>query len=56
MEGVVARIEQSYRERPREIYILYANAKYGDVWEHAGCFREVVATSDYTIYQAVGPQ
>jgi SAM-dependent methyltransferase len=54
MEGVVARIEQSYRERPREIYILYANPRHDDVWERASCFQKVAATGDYTIYRA-GP-
>jgi len=56
MEGMVARIEQSYRRRPHEIYILYANAIHGDLWERASCFRKVTVTGDYTIYHAAGYQ
>jgi len=56
MEGVVARIEQSYRERPREIYVLYANALFGEVWDRASCFRKIAATGEYTIYQTVRHQ
>jgi len=56
MEGMVARIEQSYRKQPREIYVLYANALFGEVWEGASCFRKVVATSEYTIYQTAEHQ
>jgi SAM-dependent methyltransferase len=52
MERVVARIEQSYRERPREIYVLYANPQHDDTWERASIFRKIAETGDYTIYHA----
>ena len=56
MEGVVARIERSYRERPREIYVLYANALFGEVWDRASSFRKIAATGEYTIYQTARHQ
>ena len=54
MERMIARIEQSYRERPREIYILYANPMVGELWDRASCFRKVTANGDYAIYKTDG--
>ncbi len=57
MAGVVAGIERSCRERPREIYVLYANARHADesvreVWEHASLCRTGAATDDWTVYRS----
>ena len=52
MQGMAARIGQSYRERPAQIYVLYANPQHSDIWERAGCFHTIEATGDYSIYRA----
>jgi SAM-dependent methyltransferase len=55
MERMVARIEQSYRERPRDIYVLYANSKHSDVWDRAACFRPVTRTDYFAVYTTAAP-
>ena len=55
MEGVAARVERSYRENPREIYVLYANPTQAEVWERAGCFRKVASPGNAVIYQTDPP-
>lgn len=52
MERVGERIERSYRERPRDIYVLYVNPKEADAWERAASFRKVAGSGDYVIYKA----
>jgi hypothetical protein len=54
MERMVAKVARSYRERAREIYILYVNPMLGELWEQAGCFKTVVANGDYAIYKTKG--
>jgi len=53
MAGVVARIAESYRAHPREIYILYATPQHATVWRSANCFQQISSTPDYVIYKTV---
>ncbi|VTT97158.1 Uncharacterized protein OS=Pedosphaera parvula (strain Ellin514) GN=Cflav_PD2785 PE=4 SV=1 [Gemmataceae bacterium] len=52
MEGVVARIEESYRRNPREIYVLYANPLESAAWDKATSFRKLAHNGDYALYRA----
>jgi hypothetical protein len=52
MERMVAKVAESYREKPREIYVLYVNPMLGELWERAGCLRTVTRNGDYAIYKA----
>lgn len=54
MARVVARIADSYRADPREVFVLYANPLHREVWERAGCFEAVAVTGDFAVYRAVG--
>jgi hypothetical protein len=53
MSRVVARIADSYRAAPRDVYVLYANPRHRDVWDRSGCFVPVSVSGDFAVYRAV---
>jgi SAM-dependent methyltransferase len=52
MEHVVARVGESCRANPREVYVLYANPLLGALWERSGRFRTLTCNRDFAIYKA----
>jgi SAM-dependent methyltransferase len=51
MESVVARLEQAFRERPREMYILYSTPIERGIWDRAACFVKLPTTGNCAIYR-----
>jgi hypothetical protein len=53
MSRVVARIADSHRAAPRDIYVLYANPRHREVWDRSGYFEAVTVTGDFAVYRTV---
>jgi hypothetical protein len=54
MERVAARVARSYREQPRELFVLYSNPKHDGAWLRTGCFSTYAESDGYVIYRT-GP-
>jgi len=52
LERVIAKLEQSVREHPREVYVLYHNALLEDVLGQSGLWEKVSATHQWVGYRA----
>ena len=54
MEVVVSRLVESLREIPREIYVIYLNAKYRMLFDNSGLW-DVISESDLDIISEWDP-
>jgi SAM-dependent methyltransferase len=50
LRRVVERLEQSLREKPRAVYVLYHNPLLEHVLLKSACFRKIGGTHQYSIY------
>jgi SAM-dependent methyltransferase len=53
MTRMVSKIQESLLRKPREIFILYYNAKEGHVFDQADCFQRVESTGWIRIWRTV---
>jgi SAM-dependent methyltransferase len=51
MSKVIANIHESFRSHPRDIFIVYYNAKEGHLFDHAGCFKQIVTNGWARVWQ-----
>ncbi len=47
---MIAHLEQSLRERPREVYVVYHNPLLEHVLSESAALRRVAGTHQYSIY------
>jgi len=53
MARVVANLERTLAEHPRQIFVIYANPLHGDLFERSAAFRVIAAARGHAVFESV---
>jgi predicted RNA methylase len=52
MARVVANLERTLAERPRRVFVIYANPLHADLFERSSAFRTIAATRAHALFES----